>query len=108
MFPRGASAYIDDIGKLINLKDGSIRTAIDTGCGVRAFLNRMRLKRILGAYEAKVGELKVWKKGLKTANVDLVESSLLGYNESFKKAMHQALFLALMSTTRILTWTRTL
>lgn len=34
MFPRGADAYIDDIGKLIKLKDGSIRTAIDTGCGV--------------------------------------------------------------------------
>ncbi|KAJ6729803.1 SAM-DEPENDENT METHYLTRANSFERASE [Salix viminalis] len=34
MFPRGADAYIDDIGKLINLKDGSIRTAIDTGCGL--------------------------------------------------------------------------
>lgn len=34
MFPNGAGAYIDDIGKLINLKDGSIRTAIDTGCGV--------------------------------------------------------------------------
>lgn len=36
MFPNGANAYIDDIGRLINLKDGSIRTAIDTGCGVRA------------------------------------------------------------------------
>lgn len=35
MFPRGADAYIDDIGKLINLADGSIRTAVDTGCGVR-------------------------------------------------------------------------
>lgn len=34
MFPHGADAYIDDIGKLINIKDGSIRTAIDTGCGV--------------------------------------------------------------------------
>ncbi|XP_024993254.1 probable methyltransferase PMT15 [Cynara cardunculus var. scolymus] len=34
MFPNGAGAYIDDIGKLINLRDGSIRTAIDTGCGV--------------------------------------------------------------------------
>lgn len=34
MFPRGADAYIDEIGKLINLKDGSVRTAIDTGCGV--------------------------------------------------------------------------
>lgn len=34
MFPRGADAYINDIGKLIKLKDGTIRTAIDTGCGV--------------------------------------------------------------------------
>ncbi|KAF3577081.1 hypothetical protein DY000_02028809 [Brassica cretica] len=33
MFPRGADAYIDDIGRLIDLSDGSIRTAIDTGCG---------------------------------------------------------------------------
>lgn len=37
MFPHGAAAYIDDIGKLINLRDGSIRTAIDTGCGVASF-----------------------------------------------------------------------
>ncbi|XP_047983383.1 probable methyltransferase PMT15 [Salvia hispanica] len=37
MFPRGADAYIDDIGKLINLADGSIRTAIDTGCGVASW-----------------------------------------------------------------------
>jgi hypothetical protein len=35
MFPNGADAYIDDIGKLIPLHDGSIRTALDTGCGVR-------------------------------------------------------------------------
>ncbi|VAI59427.1 unnamed protein product [Triticum turgidum subsp. durum] len=34
MFPHGADAYIDDIGKLIPLHDGSIRTALDTGCGV--------------------------------------------------------------------------
>lgn len=33
-FPNGADAYIEDIGKLINLRDGSIRTALDTGCGV--------------------------------------------------------------------------
>lgn len=39
MFPRGADAYIDDIGKLINLRDGSIRTAIDTGCGVSFVLD---------------------------------------------------------------------
>ncbi|KAL8248004.1 hypothetical protein R6Q59_009220 [Mikania micrantha] len=37
MFPNGADAYIDDIGKLINLNDGSIRTAIDTGCGVASW-----------------------------------------------------------------------
>lgn len=38
MFPRGADAYIDDIGKLIDLGDGSIRTAIDTGCGVSTWI----------------------------------------------------------------------
>ncbi|XP_021767321.1 probable methyltransferase PMT16 [Chenopodium quinoa] len=37
MFPRGADAYIEEIGKAINLKDGSVRTAIDTGCGVASF-----------------------------------------------------------------------
>ncbi|EFJ21569.1 hypothetical protein SELMODRAFT_443549 [Selaginella moellendorffii] len=37
MFPKGADAYIDDIGKLVPLKDGSIRTALDTGCGVASF-----------------------------------------------------------------------
>ncbi|KAL6005601.1 hypothetical protein ACLOJK_006171 [Asimina triloba] len=37
MFPRGAAAYIDDIQKLIPLTDGSIRTAIDTGCGVASW-----------------------------------------------------------------------
>lgn len=38
MFPRGADAYIDDIDKLISLRDGTIRTAIDTGCGVSSIL----------------------------------------------------------------------
>eukprot|EP01018_Ginkgo_biloba_P012807 Gb_30749 [translate_table: standard] len=37
MFPRGADAYIDDINQLIPLTDGSIRTAIDTGCGVASW-----------------------------------------------------------------------
>ncbi|KAH9316886.1 hypothetical protein KI387_018655 [Taxus chinensis] len=37
MFPRGADAYIDDINRLIPLTDGSIRTAIDTGCGVASW-----------------------------------------------------------------------
>ncbi|KAH6830975.1 S-adenosyl-L-methionine-dependent methyltransferases superfamily protein [Perilla frutescens var. hirtella] len=37
MFPRGADAYIDEIAALIPLKDGSIRTALDTGCGVASW-----------------------------------------------------------------------
>ncbi|MED6145900.1 hypothetical protein PIB30_029383 [Stylosanthes scabra] len=37
MFPRGADAYIDDLNQLIPLRTGSIRTAIDTGCGVASF-----------------------------------------------------------------------
>lgn len=39
MFPRGADAYIDEIAALIpGLTDGTIRTAVDTGCGVRPHL----------------------------------------------------------------------
>eukprot|EP00249_Psilotum_nudum_P020022 c27525_g1_i1 orf=933-2822(+) len=37
MFPKGASAYINDINALIPLSDGSIRTALDTGCGVASW-----------------------------------------------------------------------
>ncbi|KAK1296663.1 putative methyltransferase PMT15 [Acorus calamus] len=37
MFPRGADVYIDGIEKLVPLRDGSIRTAIDTGCGVASW-----------------------------------------------------------------------
>lgn len=37
MFPNGADKYIEDIGKMIDLRDGSIRTALDTGCGVSFF-----------------------------------------------------------------------
>ncbi|CAO2048001.1 unnamed protein product [Urochloa humidicola] len=37
MFPNGAGAYIDDIANLIPLHDGSIRTALDTGCGVASW-----------------------------------------------------------------------
>ncbi|CAA7391868.1 unnamed protein product [Spirodela intermedia] len=37
MFPRGADAYIDEISELIPLRDGSIRTAVDTGCGVASW-----------------------------------------------------------------------
>lgn len=34
MFPQGADAYIDELGRVIPLADGSVRTALDTGCGV--------------------------------------------------------------------------
>ncbi|XP_031495014.1 probable methyltransferase PMT18 [Nymphaea colorata] len=37
MFTRGANAYIDDIAELIPLASGSIRTALDTGCGVASW-----------------------------------------------------------------------
>ncbi|KAK8583567.1 hypothetical protein V6N13_108919 [Hibiscus sabdariffa] len=37
MFAEGADVYIDDIGKLIPLTNGNIRTAVDTGCGVASF-----------------------------------------------------------------------
>ena len=40
MFPRGVSAYVDSMQSLIpEMTDGTIRTAIDSGCGVSsAFL----------------------------------------------------------------------
>lgn len=47
MFPDGADAYIDDIGKLINLNDGSIRTAIDTGCGVASWGAYLQSRNII-------------------------------------------------------------
>ncbi|XP_071717737.1 probable methyltransferase PMT15 [Rutidosis leptorrhynchoides] len=47
MFPNGAGAYIDEIGKLINLRDGSIRTALDTGCGVASLGAYLLSKNIL-------------------------------------------------------------
>lgn len=35
MFPRGVSEYVDLMQSLIpEMKDGTVRTAIDTGCGV--------------------------------------------------------------------------
>lgn len=47
MFPNGADAYIDDIGRLINLRDGSIRTSIDTGCGVSCTVTALFTKLII-------------------------------------------------------------
>lgn len=37
MFPQGADAYIDELATVIPIKDGSVRTALDTGCGVCQF-----------------------------------------------------------------------
>ncbi|WOK99057.1 putative methyltransferase PMT21 [Canna indica] len=38
MFPNGVGAYVDQMQKLIpGMKDGTVRTAIDTGCGVASW-----------------------------------------------------------------------
>jgi hypothetical protein len=38
MFPNGVGEYVDQMEELIPaMKDGSIRTALDTGCGVCSF-----------------------------------------------------------------------
>ncbi|VAH06214.1 unnamed protein product [Triticum turgidum subsp. durum] len=37
MFPNGASSYIDELASVIPLADGTIRTALDTGCGVASW-----------------------------------------------------------------------
>ncbi|KAL9315085.1 hypothetical protein ACSQ67_016086 [Phaseolus vulgaris] len=76
MFPRGASAYIDDIGKLINLKDGSIRTAIDTGCGAAVNATKKEAKEDFGRLQAKIGrELKVASWGAYLLSRDILAVS---------------------------------
>ncbi|KAG8084344.1 hypothetical protein GUJ93_ZPchr0010g7988 [Zizania palustris] len=37
MFPNGANAYIDELASVIPFADGTIRTALDTGCGVASW-----------------------------------------------------------------------
>ncbi|KAH9296001.1 hypothetical protein KI387_039589 [Taxus chinensis] len=37
MFPQGADKYIDDLAKVIPISDGTVRTALDTGCGVASW-----------------------------------------------------------------------
>ncbi|XP_020094339.1 probable methyltransferase PMT2 [Ananas comosus] len=37
MFPQGADAYIDELASVIPIVDGTIRTALDTGCGVASW-----------------------------------------------------------------------
>lgn len=39
MFPQGADAYIDELSSVIPIADGSVRTALDTGCGVGFLIN---------------------------------------------------------------------
>ncbi|XP_020586136.1 probable methyltransferase PMT16 [Phalaenopsis equestris] len=49
MFPNGADAYINEIEQLIPLSDGSIRTAIDTGCGVASWGAFLLSRNIIAA-----------------------------------------------------------
>lgn len=37
MFPQGADKYIDELASVIPIADGSVRTALDTGCGVASW-----------------------------------------------------------------------
>lgn len=37
-FPQGADKYIDQIASVIPIENGTVRTALDTGCGVRLSL----------------------------------------------------------------------
>lgn len=37
MFPEGADAYIDELASVIPIANGSVRTALDTGCGVASW-----------------------------------------------------------------------
>lgn len=38
MFPDGAVQYIEKLGQYIPIKGGTLRTALDMGCGVSAIL----------------------------------------------------------------------
>uniref|UniRef100_A0A0D6QUP7 Methyltransferase n=1 Tax=Araucaria cunninghamii TaxID=56994 RepID=A0A0D6QUP7_ARACU len=47
MFPQGADKYIDDLGKVIPISDGTVRTALDTGCGVASWGAYLFKKNVL-------------------------------------------------------------
>ncbi|XP_022875446.1 probable methyltransferase PMT14 [Olea europaea var. sylvestris] len=47
MFPQGADAYIKELATVIPLSDGSIRTALDTGCGVASWGAYMLKRNVL-------------------------------------------------------------
>ena len=34
MLPQGVDKYIDELAEVIPISDGTVRTALDTGCGV--------------------------------------------------------------------------
>ncbi|KAG8094159.1 hypothetical protein GUJ93_ZPchr0012g21239 [Zizania palustris] len=81
MFPHGADAYIDDIDALISLTDGSIRTALDTGCGVASWGAYLIKRNIIAmsfaprdSHEAQVQCLIPWNKldGIYLIEVDRV------------------------------------
>ncbi|XP_078441006.1 putative methyltransferase PMT17 [Wolffia australiana] len=40
-FPYGVKGYVDDMARLVPLKTGEIRTALDIGCGVASFGGRL-------------------------------------------------------------------
>ncbi|XP_078440706.1 putative methyltransferase PMT2 [Wolffia australiana] len=47
MFPQGADAYIDELASVIPLSDGTVRTALDTGCGVASWGAYMLKRNVL-------------------------------------------------------------
>ncbi|KAH9607073.1 hypothetical protein KSS87_005002 [Heliosperma pusillum] len=47
MFPQGADAYIDELASVIPIADGTIRTALDTGCGVASWGAYMLKRNVL-------------------------------------------------------------
>ncbi|XP_020247335.1 probable methyltransferase PMT14 isoform X2 [Asparagus officinalis] len=47
MFPQGADAYIDELASVIPIADGTVRTALDTGCGVASWGAYMLKRNVL-------------------------------------------------------------
>uniref|UniRef100_A0A5B6YKW6 Methyltransferase n=1 Tax=Davidia involucrata TaxID=16924 RepID=A0A5B6YKW6_DAVIN len=47
MFPHGADAYIDELASVIPIADGSVRTALDTGCGVASWGAYLMKRKVL-------------------------------------------------------------
>ncbi|KAL8503135.1 hypothetical protein ACS0TY_022033 [Phlomoides rotata] len=47
MFPQGADAYIDELARVVPIADGSVRTALDTGCGVASWGAYMLKRNVL-------------------------------------------------------------